>query len=111
MSIVSIVKSLFHWAKHGSLVLSTCACQQMLPCPFPRGTYLAILRIHTWQIDLGCKGYLGRYVGVAWPAVDLDAVDAVLVDTLHVVSVNVSSRQPSMYLRVGDQGSCHSSLT
>jgi hypothetical protein len=47
-----------------------------------RSSYLSILRIHTWQIDLGCKGYLGRYIGVVWAAVDLHAVDAVLMDAL-----------------------------
>jgi hypothetical protein len=111
MSMVSIVKSRFHWARHGSLVLSTCVCQPILTYPLPRATYLAILRVHTRQVDLGCKGYLRGDVGVAWPAVDLDAVDAVLVDTLHVQSVNMCPECTRLYLRVGAQGSCHSSLT
>jgi hypothetical protein len=101
MSMVSIVKSRFHWARHGSLVLSTCACQPMLTYPLPGATYLAILRVHTRQVDLGCEGYLRGDVGVAWPAVDLDAVDAVLVDTLHVQSVNMCPECYTLVLTCG----------
>jgi hypothetical protein len=50
--------------------------------------HLSVLRIHTRQIDLGIERDLGRYIGVVGAAVNLDAVDAVLVDAL-VYGVNV----------------------
>jgi hypothetical protein len=48
-------------------------------------TYLAISLVYTRQIDLGGEGDLGRHVGVLRATVDLDTVDAILVDTLSFV--------------------------
>lgn len=45
--------------------------------------YLSILRVHARKVDLGCERYLGRDVGVAGAAVNLNAVDAVLVHALR----------------------------
>lgn len=44
--------------------------------------YLAILRVHAGNVDFGFKRDLGRNVGVVRAAMDLDAVDAILVDAL-----------------------------
>ena len=44
--------------------------------------YLSVLWVHAWQVDLGCEGYLGRDVGVAWAAMNLETVNAILVDAL-----------------------------
>jgi hypothetical protein len=58
--------------------------------PFNLGVYLAVLWVHAGQIDLGCEGDLRRYVGVAWAAVDLDTINAVLVNALQSLVNEVS---------------------
>jgi hypothetical protein len=50
--------------------------------------YLSVLRIYARQIDLGLECDLGRYIRVVGAAVNLDAVDTILVDAL-VYGVNV----------------------
>lgn len=45
--------------------------------------YLASLLINTGQVDLGNELDRGRDVGVFVAAVDVEAVDTVLVGTLH----------------------------
>jgi hypothetical protein len=52
--------------------------------------YFSILCVYAGEVDLGCEGYLGRHIRVTWPAVNLDAVDAVLVYALAMESASVS---------------------
>lgn len=73
--------------------------------------YLSILRVHTRKVDLGCEGYLGGDVGVAGAAVDLDAVDAVLVHALSQGSASCSLCRVMDYAHVEVRVSCRSSLT
>lgn len=49
--------------------------------------YLSGPLVDAREVDLGCEGDLGGYVGVVGAAVNLEAVDAVLVDALVMVSI------------------------
>lgn len=44
--------------------------------------YLSIPRIYARQINLRCERYLRGSIGVIWSAMDLDSVDAILVNAL-----------------------------
>lgn len=81
--IVSIVNSLFHCARHGSFVASTLTMLVKAFLYTTKNTYLAILWVDARQVDLRCELDLGRRIGVVWAAMDRDAVDAVLVNTLY----------------------------
>lgn len=48
--------------------------------------YLSVSLIDARQVYLRSEGNLGRNIGIVWTAVDLDAVDAVLVNALRRVS-------------------------
>jgi hypothetical protein len=48
--------------------------------------YLSVLLVDTRQVHLGGKGDLGRKIGVVGAAMDLDAVNAILVDALQQMS-------------------------
>jgi hypothetical protein len=78
---VSMVKSLFHCARHGSLVASTWKLSAQVSRRL-NTKYLSVLSVYTGQVDLGCELDLGRLIGVIRAAMDGDAVDAVLVDAL-----------------------------
>lgn len=84
--IVSIVNSRFHWTRHGSLAGSTCRERQNIPCFVEYVlSYFACLVVYTWQIDLGDEGDIGRDVGIFVAAMNLEAVDSVLVYALVMI--------------------------
>jgi hypothetical protein len=92
------------------LLGSTCTARQSKLTPSLRQLYLSISLVDARQIDLGSKGDLRRHVGVVWPTVDLDTIDAVLVDTL---SIRQTQAQLSTveHIRVADRGWYRSSQT
>jgi hypothetical protein len=49
-----------------------------------KNTHLSILWVDARQVDLRCELDLGRRIRVVWAAMDRDAVDAVLVNTLYL---------------------------
>lgn len=73
--------------------------------------YLSVLRVDAGQVDLGRELNLRRRVGVVWAAVDRDAVDAVLVDTLCTSSIRNMAHGGHQRIHGVGRGWCHSSPT
>ena len=92
IKIVSIVKSRFQFAILGSFERSTyntpspsvfsykCSICGFVP-------HLPMPRIHTRQIDFANERDIRRDIGVVGTAVDLDGVNAILMDALHIISL------------------------
>jgi hypothetical protein len=79
-----MVNSRFHWTRHGSLLGSTLISVSQSGTHLLHSTYLAISLVYARQVDLGCEGDLRRHIRVVGTTVDLDTVNAVLVDTLPI---------------------------
>jgi hypothetical protein len=107
ISIVSIVNSLFHWTKQGSLLLSTLGLLVEEYNPPVERNHLSIVPIDAREVDLGCKFYLRRYVGVVWTAMDFQSVYAILVDTLddHGLGLRIEDLWQQTYMRRPQDGS------
>jgi hypothetical protein len=95
---VSIVYSLFHWARQGSLVGSTWHAISWAHATISSYAYLAIPLIDTRQVDLRSEGYLGWLFRVFVTTEDLETVDAVLVDALRTGSVMPRFRAEETYV-------------
>ena len=68
--------------------------------------------IDTGQVDLGNELDLRRGVGIILPAVYVQAVDTILMNTLQIVfQYIVEQGQDYELIREGDQGLSHSNLT
>lgn len=83
-----MVNSRFHCIKQGSFVGST--LQLLLAKSLPQYAlyiYLSIPLINTRQVDLRCEGYFRGNVWIVRAAVDLEAVDAILVNALREVRI------------------------
>ena len=93
MSTVSMVKSRFQFAMLGSLERSTCSTRVNVStnhrvglcvgaCGCSGLPYLAIASVDAGEVDFADEGDVGRRVRVLRAAVNLERVDAVLVDAL-----------------------------
>lgn len=61
------------------------------------GIYLACTTVNTREVDFGDKGHVWRDVGIVVAAVDLEAVDSVLVCALHPISIHITASVKSQY--------------
>jgi len=48
--------------------------------------YLSSFRVYAWQVDLGNEGDIGRNVGILLAAMDLQAIDSILMYALSTKS-------------------------
>lgn len=82
--IVSIVFSRFHWKRHGNLAGSTCGLLQhwFFHATAIVNTYLACPLVYTWKVDFGNELQGWRSIRVIRSAVNVQAVDTVLVCAL-----------------------------
>lgn len=73
-------------------------------------SYLASLQIYTWKIDLGHEGDIRRDIWVLLAAVDLEAVDSVLVHAL-ITDLAIEMGESFQYKHEEALGLSHSSST